>query len=173
MIMVNFLSVLPPGKNYGLNVNKDKYLFFSESFFLEGEHSVAEPFIVRVGLSPIRVGEMMTLYNVFFETDSWELLSESLIELNKLYDLLVKNETIIIEIGGHTDSSGSDSHNQILSQNRAESVKDFLISKGIDSGRINYKGFGATMPVSDNNTREGMRRNRRTEIRITGTVKLP
>jgi len=165
-----FLICLTSGQNYGLTVDKEQYLFFSESFFLEGDHTAAEPFIVRVGLSPIRVGEMMTLYNVFFETDSWELRSESLIELNKLYGLLQKNELIIIEIGGHTDSSGSDDHNQVLSQRRAESVRNFLLSKGIIPERINYRGFGDTMPISDNETDEGMRRNRRTEIKITGLI---
>jgi hypothetical protein len=167
-----FLICLTSGKNYGLNVNKKNYLFYSESFFLEGDHSVAEPFILRIGLSPIKVGEKMTLYNVFYETDSWELLSESLIELNRLYELLTENENIVIEVGGHTDSSGSDEHNQLLSQRRAESVKDYLISKGINSDRISHRGDGDTMPVSDNDTSEGRRRNRRTEIKITGTVNL-
>lgn len=168
-----FLICLTSDKNYGLNVNKENYLFYSESFFLEGDHSVAEPYILRVGLSPIKVGEMMTLYNVFYETDSWELLGESLIELNRLYELLAENDNIIIEIGGHTDSSGSDKHNQVLSQKRAESVKDFLIDKGIDRERISYRGYGDSLPVSDNETSEGRRRNRRTDIRITGTLKLP
>jgi len=168
-----FIICLSSDKNYGLNVNKEGYLFFSESFFLEGDHSAAEPFIVRVGLSPIRVGERMTLYNVFFETDSWELLSESLIELNRLYELLEKNLLITIEIGGHTDSTGSDMHNQLLSEKRAESVKNYLLERGISPERISYKGYGDTMPVSDNDTREGMRRNRRTEIKITGTINHP
>lgn len=168
-----FLICLTSGKNYGLNIDKEKYLFFSESFFLEGDHSVAEPFILRVGLSPIKVGEKMTLYNVFYETDSFELLSESLIELNRLYTLLKDNKEITIEVGGHTDSSGTDIHNQVLSQKRAESVKNYLISRGIDRVRISYRGYGDTMPVSDNSSNEGRRKNRRTEIRITGTVKLP
>lgn len=165
-----FLICLNSGKNYGFTVDKEKYLLFSESFFLEGAYSVTEPFIMRVGLKPIKVGATMTLYNVFFETDSWELKSESLIELNKLYELLTSNEYIVVEIGGHTDSSGSDEHNQILSLNRAKAVSDFLLSLGIIPERISCKGYGDTIPVIDNDTMEGMRRNRRTEIKITGNL---
>lgn len=162
----NFLVCLPTGQNYGLNVTREDYLFFSENFMLEGDHPVSEPFRKRIGLSPVKQGEKMTLYNVFFETDSWELKEESIIELTRLYELLVANERIIVEIGGHTDSSGSFEHNLALSEQRAGSVRSFLISRGIDSERLQFKGYGETRPVSDNDSEEGRRRNRRTEVTV-------
>ncbi|MEZ4999492.1 MAG: OmpA family protein [Bacteroidales bacterium] len=65
----------------------------------------------------------MALYNVFFETDSWELLDESIIELTRLFELLLLNRSVVVEIGGHTDSSGSDEHNILLSEQRTMAVK--------------------------------------------------
>lgn len=166
----NFLICLPAGQNYGLNVTKEDYLFYSENFMLEGEHPAAEPFSKRIGLSPIRQGEKMALYNVFFETDSWELRDESLIELTRLYELLSANTNVVIEIGGHTDSSGSEEHNILLSEQRARSVRDFLIKRGISTERLAFRGYGETEPVSDNDTEEGRRRNRRTEITVIDIV---
>jgi outer membrane protein OmpA-like peptidoglycan-associated protein len=71
-----------------------------------------------------------------------------------------------IEIGGHTDNEGSDAHNLTLSQNRAKSVYDYLITNGIESKRLIYKGYGKTMPVASNETPEGRAKNRRTEFKV-------
>jgi hypothetical protein len=73
----NFLVCLPSGKNYGINISKPGYLFYSENFMFEGQHTAIEPFIKRISLSPAKVGEKMTLTNVFYEIDSWELKKES------------------------------------------------------------------------------------------------
>ncbi|HUS86853.1 MAG TPA: OmpA family protein [Bacteroidales bacterium] len=164
----SFLVCLNSGQNYGLNVNREQYLFYSENFMLEGIHSVTDPFEKRIALSPIGVGEKMPLFNVFFETDSWELRDESIFELNKLYELLLANSEVVVEIGGHTDSSGSDEHNLILSEKRAEVVRKFLIENGIESERLIFKGYGEGQPLSSNESEEGRRRNRRTEIKIIG-----
>ncbi len=67
---------------------KPGYLFYSENFMFEGEHTVMEPLIKRISLSPVKVGEKMLLANVFYEIDSWELKKESMSELNNLADLL-------------------------------------------------------------------------------------
>ncbi|MCA1755836.1 MAG: OmpA family protein [Bacteroidales bacterium] len=162
----NFLIPLPSGINYGLNVMSEGYLFYSGNFMLEGEHPVSRPYPKEVMLNRIDAGESMSLYNVFFDTDSWELLEESLSELSRLYDLLVANPGVVIEIGGHTDSSGSDEHNLWLSGLRALAVSDFLIGRGIEPSRLMAKGYGESRPVADNSSEEGMRRNRRTEITI-------
>ncbi len=79
----NFIVCLPSGYNYGINVNKAGYLFYSENFMFEGEHTMIEPFIKRISLSPVKVGEKMQLSNVFYEIDSWQLKKESMSELNK------------------------------------------------------------------------------------------
>ena len=80
----NFLVCLPSGYNYGLNVSKTGYLFYSENFVFEGEHPAMEPFIKKIILSPVKVGEKIQLSNVFYDIDSWELKKESFSELNNL-----------------------------------------------------------------------------------------
>ncbi|TFG41939.1 MAG: tetratricopeptide repeat protein, partial [Bacteroidia bacterium] len=162
----NFLVCLPSGNNYGLNVSKDGYLFYSENFMLEGQHSVMEPFLKKIMLSPFRVGEKMLLANVFFEVDSWQLKKESVSELNKLSGLLKDNKELKVEIGGYTDATGPDDHNLTLSEKRALSVVDFLVKSGIQSDRLISKGYGNTSPVGDNITSEGRKLNRRTEVQI-------
>ncbi len=99
----NFLVCLPFGYNYGINISKPGYLFYSESFMFEGIHSVAEPYIKRINLSPIKAGEKMLLANIFYEIDSWELKKESKTELDNLADLLIENKDLVLEIGGYTD----------------------------------------------------------------------
>jgi outer membrane protein OmpA-like peptidoglycan-associated protein len=162
----NFLVCLPSGNNYGLNVSRDGYLFYSENFMLEGQHTVLEPYLKKIMLSPLKVGEKMLLANVFFEVDSWQLKKESLAELNKLSDLLKDNKELKVEIGGYTDSTGSDEHNLSLSEKRALTVVDFLVTSGIRSERLKFKGYGNTSPVGDNITSEGRKLNRRTEVQI-------
>ncbi|HPM87079.1 MAG: OmpA family protein [Bacteroidales bacterium] len=164
----NFLVCLPSGFNYGLNVRKKGYLFYSENFMLEGTHTVVKPFLKNILLSPLKVGESMLLANVFFEIDSWLLKKESLKELNNLLLLLAENKDIMVEIGGYTDATGTDEHNLILSEKRAMSVVNYLVENGISDGRLKYKGYGNSSPRGDNITSEGRRLNRRTEVLITG-----
>ncbi|HPA86743.1 MAG TPA: OmpA family protein [Bacteroidales bacterium] len=164
----DFLVCLPSGYNYGLNISKKGYLFYSENFMFEGDHSAVEPYIKKIFLSPVRVGEKMLLANVFYEVDSWQLRKESLSELNRLCQLLIENTGVKIEIGGYTDSTGSNEHNLSLSEKRALSVVEYLVSKGIARERLQHKGYGNASPVGDNITSEGRRLNRRTEVQITG-----
>lgn len=166
-----FLVCLPSGYNYGLNVSKPGYLFYSESFMFEGQHTVAEPYIKNIILNPVKVGERMQLSNVFYEVDSWQLKKESMSELNNLAGLLAENKDIIIEIGGYTDSTGSDEYNMTLSERRALSVVNYLINKGISPERLKYKGFGNSSPIGDNVTSEGRKLNRRTEALVIGQKK--
>jgi flagellar motor protein MotB len=167
----NFLVCLPSGYNYGINVSKAGYLFYSDNFMFEGQHTVVEPYIKRISLSPIKVGEKMQLSNVFYEFDSWQLKKESMSELNNLASLLSDNKDLIIEVGGYTDSIGSDEYNQVLSEKRALSVVNYIIGEGISSDRLKYKGYGNTSPIGDNVTFEGRKLNRRTEVKIIGRKK--
>jgi OmpA family/WD40-like Beta Propeller Repeat len=162
----NFLVCLPSGYNYGINVSKTGYLFYSENFMFEGLHTVVEPYIKKISLNPIKVGEKMLLSNVFYEFDSWQLKKESMSELNNLENLLSDNKDLIMEIGGYTDSTGSAEYNQGLSEKRALSVVNYLINKGISHDRLKYKGYGNTSPIGDNVTVEGRKLNRRTEAKI-------
>src|SRR5450759_1099387 len=162
----NFLVCLPSGYNYGINVSKPGYLFYSENFMFEGMHTASEPFIKKIVLNPAKVGEKMQLSNVFYEIDSWQLKKESLTELDNLVTLLSENKNLIMEIGGYTDSTGSDQYNKGLSEKRALTVVNYLIKKGISSDRLKSKGYGNTSPLGDNVTIEGRKLNRRTEAKI-------
>jgi outer membrane protein OmpA-like peptidoglycan-associated protein len=164
----NFLVCLPSGFNYGINVSSPGYLFYSEHFVLESLHSMAEPFNKQINLNPLKIGEKMRLANVFYEIDSWELRKESILELNNLYNLLKTNSGVIIEIGGYTDSTGSDKYNLDLSEKRALSVVNYLVNKGIEPSRLKHKGYGNTAPIGSNVTSEGRRLNRRTEAKVIG-----
>ena len=104
----------------------------------------------------------VVLRNVLFETGSAELKPESLFELNQLLQLLENNNTLKIQINGHTDNIGSDENNLSLSTNRAKAVKDFLIKNGIAANRLSHKGYGETKPIDSNDTDWGRQNNRRT-----------
>lgn len=161
-----FFVCLPPGYSYGLNVTADGYMIFSENFDFEEGYTSAEPYTKTIALNKVRQGEFMRMYNVFYDTDSWELLDASMPELEMLLEFLKINNTVVVEIGGHTDSDGTDEHNQVLSERRAGSVRNYLIRRGIASDRLFAHGYGETAPIADNITPAGKRLNRRTEITI-------
>ena len=162
-----FLVCLPTGRNYALNVAKEGFLFYSESFRLKKNKSL-EPTHKDVPLQPIEIGNKVVLKNIFFDVDKFTLKSESKVELKKLAEFLEKNPTLKIEIGGHTDNQGSKAHNQVLSENRAKSVMDWLVTNGIKADRLSHKGYADSEPISDNTKEEGRAENRRTEFKITG-----
>jgi outer membrane protein OmpA-like peptidoglycan-associated protein len=162
-----FISALPAGKNYAVEVLKDGYLPYSANIALK-DAKEGTPFDVSIGLHKIKIGEAVVLNNIFFESDKYELKTESNSELGMIMKLLEKNTTLKIEIGGHTDNSGTEDQNKKLSENRAKSVYDYLVSKGVAADRLSYKGYAATKPVADNGTAEGKARNRRTEFVVTG-----
>ncbi len=161
-----FLVCLPVGKSYALNVSKDGYLFYSENIALEGIHSEIKPFIKDVPLKPIKVGEIVVLRNIFFETDKFELKNESKVELNKLIDLLKLNKSLKIEISGHTDNVGNEKYNLTLSENRAKTVYEYLSNNGILKTRLTFKGYGWSKPIENNDTENGRANNRRTEFKV-------
>ena len=106
------------------------------------------------------------LNNIFFETDKAILLPESFKELNKLLSFLNKNPSIKISIHGHTDNQASENYNLALSNARAKAAVDFLINKAVDPERITSKGFGESLPIATNDTKDGRQQNRRVEFVI-------
>lgn len=110
--------------------------------------------------------QQFTLKNVLFDTGKSSLKTSSYAELNELVELLSLKPDLSIEIAGHTDNVGSEESNLLLSENRAKTVMNYLITKGIDKNRLIAKGYGSTMPVADNATDSGRKQNRRTEIHI-------
>ena len=160
-----YLVSLPSGKNYGIAVKKDGYLFHSENFDLKASEEYQEV-EKDVALKPIEVGQSIILRNIFFDFDKATIRSESANELDRLIKLLTENPTLKIELGSHTDSKGSDEYNQKLSQSRSQSVVTYLIGKGIATDRLVAKGYGETVPVAGNDTEAGRQENRRTEFKI-------
>ncbi len=161
----SYLACVHTGGNILLNVSHPDYPFYSENFQLEKTYTELSPYLKDILLQPTDVGTVVTLKNVFFDFDETELKPESFVELDKLVSYLQQN-TVRIEIGGHTDNQGSDEYNDRLSENRAKAVYDYLVQKGIPANRLQYKGYGMRMPVADNSTEKGRAANRRTEFKI-------
>ncbi len=162
-----FLVCLPANKNYALNVSRTGYLFYSENFALKEVKDISKPFLMDVPLQPIDTGLTVKLNNIFFETNKYDLKEESKTELQKLITFLTTNPTLKIELGGHTDNVGDKKANNVLSQNRAKSVYDYLIGNGISQERLSFRGYGDSKPVKPNDTPENRQMNRRTEFKVT------
>lgn len=111
-------------------------------------------------------GSTFQVKNIFFDFAKWDLKPESFVELDRVVALLEEYPTINVEIGAHTDAVGSDQDNQVLSGNRARSVVDYLVSKGITARRLRSKGYGESVPIATNDTDEGRALNRRVEFKL-------
>jgi OmpA-OmpF porin, OOP family len=163
----SFKIVLPYDKNYSIRASADKFFAISENLNLDS--------LVKKGfkeihkdlyLAPIEIGQVFRLNNVFFDFDKFNLRPESNVELDRVVAFLNEYPTIEIEMSAHTDSKGSDAYNLKLSDNRATSVREYIISKGIAANRIISQGYGETKPSATNDTDEGRQLNRRVEFTI-------
>ena len=163
----DYLVTLPTDRDYALNVSADAYLFYSAHFAFRGEHGRTDPFRRDIPLDRIVVGSSVVLNNIFFESDSHQLLQASMAELNRLVIFMQENPTVAVEISGHTDSTGSAEHNQELSGKRAGAVVNYLMEKGIEANRLIPVGYGDRKPVAENDSEAGRALNRRTELKIT------
>ncbi len=161
-----YLISLPTDRDYALNVSADGYLFDSDHFTFSGVHAKTDPVKKNIPLDRIIVGSKVVLNNIFFETDAFELAAASMTELKKVRDFMNDNPSILVEISGHTDNTGSPEHNQLLSEQRARTVVDYLIQLEIPEERLDAIGFGEREPVAGNENEEGRSRNRRTELKI-------
>jgi len=139
----------------------DEYNTFEIPALGEGEFYTESTLTIQFELP-----QTFTLDNVQFETGKASLTNTSYKELNELTEYLKLKESVVIEIAGHTDDVGEDASNQKLSEARATTVRNYLISKGIAAKRVVAKGYGETQPIASNSTPEGRKQNRRTEVRI-------
>jgi OOP family OmpA-OmpF porin len=157
--------VLPLGNSYAIDVVAPGFVPEYDTISVLKSKSYIE--VKRdFFLIPIEVGQHIKLNHIYFETSKYDLLTQSFYELDKVVTLLKENPTMKIEIDGHTDNVGSADKNQILSQDRAIAVMNYIVSKGILSNRISAKGFGSTKPMVDNDTPENRQLNRRVEFTI-------
>lgn len=168
-----FTVSLPVNKEYALNVSYPGYAFYSDNFnMLEPEG--LEAFHKDVPMIPLGTETGIPLANVFFDLDKATLRKKSFVELDKLVLFMKQNPGVSIEIGGHTDSRGS--NNQILSDNRAKAVLDYVANKGVSRDRLTSKGYGSKKPINtdasitaeaNENKKEAMHQeNRRVEYTI-------
>lgn len=160
-----FLVTLPNNKAYALMVKEEGYLFYSENYDL-AQANFEESFQMEAPLEKIEKGSRVVLKNIFFETAKYDLKPNSLVELNNLVKFLEENPKIKIELGGHTDNVGDDLSNKTLSNNRAQSVYNYLLEQGINANRLSFKGYGEEQPIASNDTEEGRALNRRTEFKV-------
>jgi outer membrane protein OmpA-like peptidoglycan-associated protein len=160
-----YLMVLTQGAEYALYINRTEYLFKSYNFNYS-EITDFKPIIIDIDLEKATEGSIAVLNNIFFDLDKYELKEKSTPELQKLIRFLNGNPSVRVEIGGHTDNSGSDEYNRQLSEKRALSVYSYLNKYGIDKKRLLLKGYGPDQPIASNDSEEGRQRNRRIEFRI-------
>ena len=157
----NYVTVAPFNNDYIMTVKKEGYVY--ETRYISQHDSIySTPARLDVEIQPIELNKSYRINDIYFGFNSFDLTQESKLVLDQLIEFLTDNLPIFIQIQGHTDNIGNDADNLRLSENRAKSVYNYLITKGISSNRLTYKGFGKAMPVADNSTEEGRAKNRRT-----------
>ena len=156
-------------KDYRLSVEKEGYIFQNQSIRIEGASEQVKTKTLIVELRKLKVGVSSVLRNIYFDFAKATFLQESYNELNKLETMLKQNTGMQVEISGHTDSVGPAEYNKQLSQRRANAVKNFLTSKGIDARRIKAVGYGEDKPIASNDDNaDGREINRRVEFKVLG-----
>lgn len=158
--------VLPSQNRYGYLATKEGFISVNDNIDLTSQNEYQQ--ITRdLYLTPIEVGEAITIKNIFFDFNKAVLRKESNLELNRLAKLLSSTPSMKVQISGYTDSIGTTNYNDKLSEKRAQAVATYLITKsGIDASRITVKHFGEAAPVSTNSTAKGRQLNRRVEFKI-------
>ncbi|SEN37440.1 Outer membrane protein OmpA [bacterium A37T11] len=162
----SFLAPLPFGHTYALHVKQPGYLFYSANYTLASPDKANDAYNIQVKLLKIKAGQKSVLNNIFFATNKFTLLENSKADLEALSTFLKLNGTLKIEIGGHTDNTGTDKGNLILSEKRAKAVYDYLLTQGIKPPQMSYKGYGSLRPLASNDNEAGRNSNRRTDFCI-------
>lgn len=165
----NYFIVLPIGKQYGYFAEKTGYYPISNNINLKDVNSSANitENMEMVPISEIRQGNIVIpINNLFFDSNKYKIKAESYSELDRLVKTIKELNVREIEISGHTDNKGEAAYNIKLSENRANSVKEYLQKKGCTHIKLSTKGYGAKIPISSNDTGSGRAKNRRVEFRI-------
>ena len=157
--------ILPEPGHYEITSINEGFLAYTDEIEVEMPE-IDEPSKKDIQLTPIEIGATVRLNKVYFDSDKATLRPESFPELDRVVELMNNNPTLEIEISGHTDDIGSESYNQKLSQNRANSVKKYVVSKGIASSKIVAKGYGESQPEVPNDSDENRQTNRRVQFTV-------
>lgn len=164
----SFYLVLPLGRNYGYYIDDERYFPLSNNIDLR-EQKKSVDIVKNIQLTSykqmIEQGMAVQVNNLFFPVNEYVLLPQSENELMRVAGI-IKERKLRVEISGHTDSTGDQQKNMVLSKQRAESVRSFLIKQGCDASLLVSKGYGATRPIADNATEEGRQQNRRVELQF-------
>lgn len=144
-------------------VEADGYFFLTEPFQFEDNTTLLSK---NFKLKPIAIGAKIVINNLLFKAGKSTLQAQSYAELDKFSELLSKNPTVRIEVSGHTDNVGSASVNKKISRSRALTVKNYLVSRGIEDSRVEYVGYGFDQPIAPNDTPEGREKNRRVQVKV-------
>lgn len=161
-----FRIPVPPGKYYDVILSKSGYFYQSMRMNVPEKPGYEAHFGKNISLPKIEVGKKTVVNNLFFDVGKSTLRPESVSELNRALKLMNDLKSLQIEVSGHTDNIGNAVSNQKLSESRAQSVVDYLISKGIDASRLKYTGYGSQYPIAGNDDEDGRQLNRRTEFRV-------
>lgn len=164
-----YYIALPVGKYYAYYANVKGYYSAVSYLDLSDSNSYKE---VKTDLNLSSVeslensGKSIKIENIFFDFNSYDLKEDSYAALNLVYRFMALNPSIIVEINAFTDNVGSEQYNLKLSENRAMSVVNYLVEKGIELDRLFPQGFGKSNPVASNDTEQGRALNRRVEFRL-------
>lgn len=149
---------VPDGDNDGINDEEDKCPTVAGVSENQGCPAISEEVKKKVSTAATKI---------LFVTGSSKLQSSSFKGLNEVAKIMNENPDMLLSVDGHTDNTGADEKNMVLSQNRADAVKAYLASKGVSADRITATGHGETMPVAENNTAKGRQQNRRSELTLS------
>lgn len=168
-----YAAVVKTGKDsdVALTVKKENTAYTSTYIPKEKIAEVTQKKTVKITTKdlvtkPLKLGEEYEIADITYRTNSAELSAKSKLILSQFASYLKSNPTLAVEIGGHTDDVGDDAENLKLSEERAQGVKDFLVTCGVDKKRLSAKGYGETQPKMENNSEENRAQNRRTVFRI-------
>ncbi len=154
-----FTAVLNPKFDYILIAKKEGYAFHSK---LVPKKAHLEDSLLQFQIQPITIGGSYQINDITFESNSSQLNEKSRFVMDAFIEFLRENPTVFVAIEGYTDNVGDSEANKALSEQRARSVYEYLISKRVRPDRLQYKGFGSEKPVASNDTEEGRAKNRRT-----------
>jgi outer membrane protein OmpA-like peptidoglycan-associated protein len=163
---------LPDEGKYLFHAIREGFINLNDSLSITG-YNPREGLMKNLYMRPIEVGMTVRLNRIFFDFDKTNLRPESYPSLDKVVAFMDENPAIQIEIGGHTDSMGTDKYNINLSQGRADAVRQYLIQEGIQKSRVISVGYGENKPEATNDSDEGRQTNRRVEFKVLGKSSKP